>query len=1220
VTPGRKWLLLGTAGLTLPLVLLLMLVLGLFALLSTESGSRWLVSKSLAVVPVDIHIEKFDGALIDGFSIRGLALTTDAMVLKVDALESAWKLNSLLVGRFVLSRFNASGVDLTLKAAGSDEPEVAGPWPSLSIGIPISIRQADIRQLHITQPEGDEIVLERIQLGASQGPIFTRIDQLLVEYAGHQARLAGRLRNRPPYAMDLRLDLTGGWPPYAPEFDGFISVKGGLDRPAIQISTRLPSPVDIKGTLETGFDASTTALDFRQFRIAAQASWQQLVVPPQLLSLPVTSGGDLNVEGSFAAYSVSGALEVKPGDFPGTDKTGPALPSAAIELALTGSASGVSIQSLTLATDAGQLQARGNVDWQPQLLWNLDIDLDRFNPGAFQSDWPGEISGHFSTNGRVSADSLLASLDIDRMSGHLRQYPLDASGNFSYDGASLKTPGFRLNLEQNRIALNGSLALSSSQGDGKSPINGDNLMAFDWQIDAANLAALAPGLSGQLQSTGNARGTLTRPAVTAAIVAENLGFQEYRADKLNLTLAPDAFKANNVELALKAQGLTAPGQQRVDLDFDWRGNVTDHSMELNLQGDGLSAKLAASGGLQDSRWTGQLQRAEFSELRAGYWRLLDTAPVSIGTDVVNLSGLCLEQQVQRPSTHADTPAANAAPANTDATPAGEETSKGQFCSDIAWQQQQGVLAQGQLQHMNLAFLDPWLPVTTSVKSELSGEFSIQGLPPALTGKINLRADAGEFIDQRTAGEVDRYPFGGLTLEGEGDLEKWQTRLEFLLPGEGILSGNLDYGIKTGELAGKINVDFSSLEWFGIFFPGLDQFAGTFTAELGISGNATAPDIAGFIRLGDFGAQVPDLGIQLQQGQFELRRQGTEPWQISSSLHSGKGKLAATGTVDWQWQEGWLAQMKLVGDRFQAVDLPELSLQANPEIDLRADPKKLSITGKLTIPAANVVINKLPDSAVAVSGDAIVVEDESQVAVPGQTEPWQIHSKVRLILGEDVHFSGFGITSGLTGNLTLVEKPGKPTQVDGEVQVLEGTYKAYGQLLDIEEGRLIFRGPPENPGLSVRAVRYYENTKVGISIGGTASDLRSEIFSEPALPTSEAMAILLTGKPLERASKSEAVKLSDAAAALGISQSKYVTQRLQSALGVDVLKLNSGDTLEESSLIVGKYLSPRLYVSYVKDLFNPGALVNLEYKMGKRFKLKAEAGAQQSIDLLYSIDR
>ena len=117
-----------------------------------------------------------------------------------------------------------------------------------------------------------------------------------------------------------------------------------------------------------------------------------------------------------------------------------------------------------------------------------------------------------------------------------------------------------------------------------------------------------------------------------------------------------------------------------------------------------------------------------------------------------------------------------------------------------------------------------------------------------------------------------------------------------------------------------------------------------------------------------------------------------------------------------------------------------------------------------------------------------------------------------------------------------------------------------------------------------------------------------------------MAILLTGKPLSEASAADAYMLLSAVSGLGMSSGPGIQEEIARTLHVDELTIRSDDGLEQSSLSVGKYLSPRLFVRYVVGLFDQAFSVEMEYQMTDRFRLEATSGEAQSIDMVYKIER
>ncbi len=82
----------------------------------------------------------------------------------------------------------------------------------------------------------------------------------------------------------------------------------------------------------------------------------------------------------------------------------------------------------------------------------------------------------------------------------------------------------------------------------------------------------------------------------------------------------------------------------------------------------------------------------------------------------------------------------------------------------------------------------------------------------------------------------------------------------------------------------------------------------------------------------------------------------------------------------------------------------------------------------------------------------------------------INASIKVDLGKHAHLVGMGLDGRLSGVITVNERPGRETTGQGQVSV-DGTYKAYGQNLQIQHGLLLFASSPiSNPGLNIRALR------------------------------------------------------------------------------------------------------------------------------------------------------
>jgi translocation and assembly module TamB len=149
------------------------------------------------------------------------------------------------------------------------------------------------------------------------------------------------------------------------------------------------------------------------------------------------------------------------------------------------------------------------------------------------------------------------------------------------------------------------------------------------------------------------------------------------------------------------------------------------------------------------------------------------------------------------------------------------------------------------------------------------------------------------------------------------------------------------------------------------------------------------------------------------------------------------------------------------------------------------------------------------------------------------------------------------------------------------------------------------------------------TRVGLRARGTLAAPQFSLYSDStvAISQEEQLSWLVLGRPLQTADSTQAGQMDQARASLGLAGGDLLAQRLAPRLGVDEVSVGAkpGETAELARLTIGKYLSPRLFLSYGVGLFQPGHFFRLQYDLSRRFKLVGESGLQQGGDVLYTIE-
>lgn len=402
--------------------------------------------------------------------------------------------------------------------------------------------------------------------------------------------------------------------------------------------------------------------------------------------------------------------------------------------------------------------------------------------------------------------------------------------------------------------------------------------------------------------------------------------------------------------------------------------------------------------------------------------------------------------------------------------------------------------------------------------------------------------------------------------------------------------------------------------------GLTELGGRATINVQISGSLEQPRLTGIAELFEGHARISATGATLDQVSVRATAAGGERIDLTGSARAGDGSLQLRGDLIWRETELG-GDLRLTGTDARVLRFPGQELSVSPDLRAQLADGELRVTGELQVPGADLVIEQLPQGSVRRSSDVTVATTESAVAAK---LPLQVAADVALRLGESVRLRAFGLDTRLAGALRLEQAPGavQPSAA-GTVRLVDGNFEAYGRELRIERGLLAFTGPLDNPTVNVRAVRKLsdagQDITIGVQLSGPLQNMESRLFGEPAMSESNALAYLVLNRPLQRSDSLASSELSGAAVALGMVNMLPVTEKLRNTLGLDEIEF-SGLTRESSTLTAGKRVGEDFFIRYTYGLFEQIGRFVIRYDIGRGFSLEAGSGQEQTIDLLYSIDR
>ena len=458
-------------------------------------------------------------------------------------------------------------------------------------------------------------------------------------------------------------------------------------------------------------------------------------------------------------------------------------------------------------------------------------------------------------------------------------------------------------------------------------------------------------------------------------------------------------------------------------------------------------------------------------------------------------------------------------------------------------------------------------------------------PDGLTGALNLEVNlAGESNLMSASGQV-RLPML-TTLDVDPAAQPVEGSLEFRVGDLGLVEAFL---IEIADARGSFLLT--------------TQIGGTL-ADLTVNGDAN---------LSDGYALIPNFGLELTDIQFTASGRPEGSVEVNGQVRSGEGLLTLTGRSERYPSAAQPSVFQLRGERFLVLDIPEVNLLANPSLDLAFDGSTVRLTGGVVIPRGRLGFPEIPASAVTPSEDVKFVGDSLVVKEP----PVPFGADITVTLGDDIFFNGFGFASNLIGNVRIQQEPRGEPSGRGEVRFINGTFRSFGQELQIEPGRLLFAGPIDNPTVEARAfVRASDGTEAGFRIGGTVQKLDVSTYSVPPKSDSDVMAYILFGRPMNQTSSTEGSQASNSAAILGANM---LGMTLAPSLGLDEARIDTGSSENKAQFVVGKYLSPRLFLGYGVGIYEPISTLRIRYLLSARWSIEAITGDQQSSDLLWRIE-
>lgn len=1142
----------------IPVLLLITLAVSLVYVLSTGQGLKWVFPYIKDTMPEGLSIDRVSGRLIGPMNLKGITYASDDYTVTVDSINLDWKPAGLLFLQLHLAEVDASGVRVETRKNGSPGQESGG---LADIRLPINIRVDNllIRGISVFR-SGSEgpFIIKEVSLKGDAGKEGVGIDRFTISTRDFTLRLQGKVNTQGDYPLNIETEWE-----IRPE--GYAGAAGEGELSGTMKILKIRQAVSAPYNAHLNADLYDVMKDLR---------WEGDL-----------SASDLSLKGINRDWPEMGVVtRIKSAGTPDSydfslsaDITGTQVPRSNVMLSGTGTQNGAIITSMSGKLLDGTLAGKGVINWAPSLDWQVSLHAQSINPGVQWPDWPGELNMKLLAKGGVD-DGPRVSIEQASVQGELRGHPLKTEAAFDMADGAYRLLKFELTSGRAHLTASGSY---------------DRELDARWNIRVPELGELLPEGKGEISGHGRISGDPGLPKLTAQVKASRMSFGPYRAGVLSVYVDMDPLDRDDSIIDMSAENVLIDTQEINKIMLKAGGKIASHTISLAVLTDRGSVSLAADAGYKDKVWGGRMTGSELDLADFGLWKLKTHVPFSLSSDAMRTGDLCL--------IHGSSSA----------------------CLKASWTERDGLAVNAGLSDIPLSLFSAFLPSEIALTGALEGSANISYSKNTLSGKADVEVSAGTLSYNREKGEAVTIPFEQVRVDWILKEKVLEAHAGMSLPERGAIKGDITLPVilspedrkEEQAVSGRIRAELRVLGLVTLFTSVVDNTKGVINTDMNISGTLDSPVINGRLSLNEGGLDVPGLNIHLKDLRIDVKAGPAETVSAVGRVTSGSGSVLIEGVADVKDLDRVKAEVHLKGEDFEAANTPRLRLIASPDITVQFQGRSIDVDGTLNIPEASMELPDLSD-AVPVSDDVVIISESSTENTEGK---WKISSRLELSLGEKVSFKGSGLSSRVTGKIHITEEPGRPTGARGELQLVDGVYKAYGQDLKIEKGRLIFAGLIDDPALDVRAVRQIKDVRAGILVTGTLKRPETKVFSVPPMDQSDALSYILFGRPMNGLSGSEGGRLYDAAASAGLSGGGFIAKKIGAAFGLEEVEIEKGETWKESALVIGKYLSPRLYVSYGIGLFEPINTIRMRYNLSKRWLLQTEYGIESSGDVLYELE-
>jgi translocation and assembly module TamB len=478
----------------------------------------------------------------------------------------------------------------------------------------------------------------------------------------------------------------------------------------------------------------------------------------------------------------------------------------------------------------------------------------------------------------------------------------------------------------------------------------------------------------------------------------------------------------------------------------------------------------------------------------------------------------------------------------------------------------------------------------AARTAVSGTLTELALAVAVdtTGRRYELANRGDIVVTATPGSIR---FERATFTGDGT--------ELTLAG--------DLGLAPGatsnlSLTGDVNLALASSFSQDVFA------AGIATVQATVTGTSDSPRFSGFASVRDASLRVADTPVSLYNGQGRILFNSNQALIESFTAQSGGGSVRVGGGVLFAGLRPDRWRFDLTADQVRATYPQDVRSVIDGQLVLQGNRQLQVLSGVVNVRRAEYTEDVDLNDLISLGRDGSFAGTGPRGGGPASPLRLDVRVEARdaLVIRNNLADAVASASLVLTG-------PINDPIIDGRATVTRGTIEFRSGEWQVTRGVVRFPGRQNGDiTFDLQAESDIQGYRVTLGFTGTPDRFYPTFRSEPALPQSQILSLVLTGdvgsdEPLTTEAITD-TGIGLAGSLLGEAVSRSVQKRTDRLFGINRFRIDpllTGGSDPSARLTVGRQINENLVLTYSTNITSTQeSVVQLEYRVSDRISIVA----------------